>query len=205
MSAEAEKARMADSTQTYSGFATLKEALDAHAAWVRGEPEGKRANLRDADLRGANLRDANLRDADLRRANLSHHADLSHADLRRANLSGANLSGANLRGANLRGANLRDADLSGADLPPGYEWERYLAEVVPALLTAGGKTLGEVVTASWECHDWTNCPMAVAFGVQSLSEIPLLYRREAEFFVQCFDARLIPNPLLSKPAAVGRE
>ena len=174
MSAEAEKARMADSTQTYSGFATLKEALDAHAAWVRGEPEGKRANLRDADLR-------------------------------RANLSGANLSGANLRGANLRGANLRDADLSGADLPPGYEWERYLAEVVPALLTAGGKTLGEVVTASWECHDWTNCPMAVAFGVQSLSEIPLLYRREAEFFVQCFDARLIPNPLLSKPAAVGRE
>ena len=145
---------MSETTLPYSGFATLRECLDAHAAWLRGEPEGKRANLIHADL------------------------------------SGANLIGANLIGANLIGANL-----SGANLPPGYKWERYLAEVVPALLTAGGKTLEEVVGASWECHSWTNCPMAVAFGVQSLEDIPLLYRREAEFFVQVFDARLVPNPL----------
>ena len=165
---------MSETTLPYSGFATLRECLDAHAAWLRADPKGKRANLSDADLSGANLSGANLSGA---------------------NLSGADLSGADLSGADLSGANLSDADLSGADLPPGYKWERYLAEVVPALLTAGGKTLEEVVGASWECHSWTNCPMAVAFGVQSLEDIPLLYRREAEFFVQVFDARLVPNPL----------
>ena len=68
----------------------LKEILKKHLAWLRCEPDGCRANLRDADLCGANLRDADLR--------------------------GANLRGANLCGANLRGANLRDADLCGANL-----------------------------------------------------------------------------------------
>ena len=61
-----------------------------HAAWLRGEQEGERANLQDADLRGANLLGADLLGADLRRA------DLQDADL--------------------RGANLQDADLRGADL-----------------------------------------------------------------------------------------
>ena len=66
----------------------LKDILSKHLAWLRGEPEGKRA-----DLSGANL---------------------SGADLSGANLSGANLSGANLYGANLSGANLSGANLSGA-------------------------------------------------------------------------------------------
>ena len=67
----------------------LKEVLEAHLKWIRGESDGKRAGLSGADLSGANLSGANLS-----RANLSV-ADLSRADLSRADLSGANLSGAN--------------------------------------------------------------------------------------------------------------
>ena len=49
----------------------IKDILDKHAAWLRGEPEGVKADLSGADLSGA---------------------DLSGADLSGANLSGANLS-----------------------------------------------------------------------------------------------------------------
>ena len=98
----------------------LNKILDLHKKWLGNNPDGVRAELREADLRLANLgeadlRWANLRGADLRGANL-RGADLRGADLRWADLSGANLRGANLRGANLRGANLRGADLRGADL-----------------------------------------------------------------------------------------
>jgi Family of unknown function (DUF5758)/Pentapeptide repeats (8 copies) len=93
----------------------LKQILDIHAKWARGEAGGIRADLRSADLRGANLSGADLRSADLSGADLSY-ANLSYANLRGANLSGANLSYANLRGANLSYANLRGADLSYANL-----------------------------------------------------------------------------------------
>jgi hypothetical protein len=207
----------------YNGFDTLKEALDAHREWLTDSNKGKHANLRGADLSGANLSDADLSGANLSYANLSC-AKLRDAKLRDANLCGANLSGANLHGANLSGANLccadlisaylycanlsgadlsyanlSDADLhganlSGVNLPAGYKWEQYLAEVVPALCIAGGKTLEEVATG-WVCHDWTNCPMHIAFDAPNISAVPALYRREAEFFIQLFDAGLIPNPV----------
>src|ERR1051326_7305268 len=83
----------------------IKEVLTAHAAWLRGDANGIRA-----DLSGANLRRADLSGANLRRANLSR------ANLSGANLSGANLSEAYLSRANLSGANLSEAYLSRADL-----------------------------------------------------------------------------------------
>lgn len=49
----------------------IKDILDKHAAWLRGEPEGVKADLSGADLSGA---------------------DLSGAKLLRTYLSGANLS-----------------------------------------------------------------------------------------------------------------
>jgi hypothetical protein len=58
-----------------------QQTLDAHAAWLRGEPGGVRAALSGADLSGADLRGADLRDADLSGAYLSD-ADLSDAALR---------------------------------------------------------------------------------------------------------------------------
>ena len=68
----------------------ILDILDKHAAWLRGEPEGVKA-----DLPGANLSKANLSGANLSKANLSG-ANLSKANLSKANLSGANLSGADL-------------------------------------------------------------------------------------------------------------
>ena len=75
----------------------LNEVLKEHEKWLRTRfglnPEGSRANLRDADLHGADLRDA----------------DLCDAYLRGADLRGADLCDAYLRDAYLRGADLRDA------------------------------------------------------------------------------------------------
>ncbi len=94
--------------------------LADHAKYLRGESDGKRADLRSADLRSADLRSADLRSADLRSADLYgadlRSANLSSADLRSANLYGANLSSANLSSADLRSADLRSANLYGADL-----------------------------------------------------------------------------------------
>jgi uncharacterized protein YjbI with pentapeptide repeats len=161
----------------------LQAVLRLHLAWMRNEIDGVRANLRDAYLRAANLRYADLSDANLSRA------DLIGADLR-----GADLRGANLIAAKLSGANLSRADLSGANMPGGYTFEVYKSDVVPALLTAGGKSLADVVSNAWDCHKWTNCPMAYAFGVHEISEIPPLYRESAELFISLFDANLIPRP-----------
>ena len=106
----------------------IKDILDKHAAWLRGEPEGVKAdltgaNLTGADLTGADLTGANLSGANLSGANLSKAhltgahltgADLSKADLSEANLSKADLFGANLYEANLSWANLFGAGLAGA-------------------------------------------------------------------------------------------
>ena len=81
----------------------LKNILDKHLKWLRGEYGGKRADLFRADLFRADLSGANLSGANLFRANLSG-ANLFRADLSGANLSGADLSGADLSGANLSGA-----------------------------------------------------------------------------------------------------
>ena len=86
----------------------IKDILDKHAAWLRGEPEGVKADLTGANLTGADLTGANLTGADLSKANLSG-AHLSWAKLLRTNLSKANLSKANLSGANLSGADLSEA------------------------------------------------------------------------------------------------
>ena len=100
-----------------------KDQLDAHAAWVKGEPGGVRLSLSGANLPGANLSGADLSGANLSGADL-FGADLSGANLRGANLSGANLSGANLSHANLSGANLSRATGvvdAGTD-PRGYRF-----------------------------------------------------------------------------------
>ena len=98
----------------------LKEILEKHEKWLKGEEGGERANLAGAILRGADLENADLvgailREADLRGANL-RRAILRGADLAEADLRGADLREANLRRANLRGAILRYADLAETNL-----------------------------------------------------------------------------------------
>jgi hypothetical protein len=80
-------------------------------------------------------------------------------------------------------------------MPCGETWEQYREEVVPALLTYGGKTVAEVLaTGCWECHEWSNCPMHSALGIGSVDHAPLLIRPRVTEFVQYFDAGLIPKP-----------
>ena len=88
----------------------LKNVLELHAKWLRGEEGGKKADMSGWDLSYSDLRSANLRSADL------YSADLRSADLRSADLRSANLYSADLRSADLRSANLRSADLRSADL-----------------------------------------------------------------------------------------
>ncbi len=136
-------------------------------------------------------------------------ADLSTAILRGAIMRGAILSGADLRGADLseadlsaailRGADLSEANLSEAVLDTGETLDEYVKDVLPALLTAGGKPLADIANSQhWDCHDWTNCPMAAAFGVSTESAIPALYRPRARQFIQLFDAKLIPLEVVGK-------
>jgi len=93
----------------------IKDVLTKHAAHLRNEVGGERANLYGADLYEADLRWANLRGANLRGANLGG-ANLGEANLYGATLGEANLRGADLRGAYLGGANLGGADLGGANI-----------------------------------------------------------------------------------------
>jgi len=152
-----------------------------------------RANLTGANLAWANLTGANLTWANLDGANLTG-ANLAWANLYGANLTRANLDGANLYGANLDGANLDGANLDGATrLPTGETWQEYVEQVVPALLTAGGKSLEEC-KEHWECHTWSNCPMAWAFNCSGLEGVPILFRPRAAQFIQFFDAKLLPCP-----------
>lgn len=74
--------------------------LELHKMWLKGDANGKRADLRDFDLHGFDLRGANL----------------YKAILRGAILCGADLNGAILRGADLGYANLYKANLYKADL-----------------------------------------------------------------------------------------
>jgi len=109
-------------------------------------------------------------------------------------LDGANLNGANLKGANLYCANLNGAILSDKTIIETREtWKQYLAEVVPALLTAGGRELKQVLKPEhWNCHSWENCPMAVAFNTTGITGIPVLLRPRADQFIRYFDSGVIP-------------
>ena len=104
---------------------TLNEILKKHDLWLKDDPKGDRANLKDAHLEGANLRNANLECANLAGAHLKG-ANLIYANLRHAYLVGAHLENADLECVNLEGVDLEDADLRKADLSYSNLKEAYL-------------------------------------------------------------------------------
>jgi len=164
------------------------------------------AYLKGAYLKGAYLKGAYLEGAYLKGAYLEG-AYLEGAYLEGAYLDGAYLDGAYLKGAYLKGAYLEGAYLEGAIVAgcalgvPTFA--AYLSEVVPPLLRAGGLTLRAILDAgAWECNDWANCPMAVAFSVHSLDDIPALHRPRAQQFVSLFDAGLIPRSVVEDAIAL---
>lgn len=97
----------------------IKQVLEAHAKWVRGEEGGERAILTRVDLSGVDLTRAILRGAILRRAILTlailRGAILTNVDLTRAILTGADLSG-----ADLTNTILTNTILSGAGIQMAY-------------------------------------------------------------------------------------
>jgi hypothetical protein len=156
--------------------------------------------LANADLSSTNLKRALMTGADLCGSNL-YQTDFTEAGLQRVNLHYAHLDRTNLTNADLCNANIENAGLTnsiitmGCRLPSGHSWETYLTTIVPALLKAGGRTINEILDlGAWNCHDWANCPAAVAFGVNQLSRIPLLYQKMVQEFILFFDAGLIPEP-----------
>ena len=161
------------------------------------------ANMRSADMRHSDMRNANMRSADMR------HSDMRSADMRNADMRNADMRSADMRSADMRCADMRSADMSGAlmnramlnganmrsaVLTTGESWEKYLSVVVPALCQAGGQPLVAVADA-WNCHEWSNCPMRVAFGVRDEKDYPLLLQPRVAQFVQLFDAGLIKKPV----------
>ena len=195
-----------------------KDLVSLYGAYLKGAylkgANLKGANLEGANLEGANLKGAYLKGAYLYGANLEgaylngaylNGAYLKGAYLYGANLEGAYLYGANLEGANLKGANLKGANLKGANLKgdttieTGETWNQYLVEVLPALLTAGGRPISDVLMLQhWTCHSWENCPIAAAFQADGLSGVPMLLRPRAEQFIRFFDAKLIPLEVVGK-------
>jgi hypothetical protein len=65
---------------------------------------------------------------------------------------------------------------------------------------SGFATIREALDAH-AAYTWENCPIAFAFDAPTLNCVPALYRREAELFINLFDAKLIPNPCAPKEAA----
>ena len=156
----------------------LKEVIEKHGKWLRGEAGGERANLGSANLGSANLGSANLGSADLRYANLSS-ADLRYADLRYANLSSADLSSADLRYANLSSADLRYADLRYANLSSANLSSAKNIEAAIANEATTGFFLGCPESGTFE--GWKKCRYGVLVRVQ----IPAKAKRSSATSRKC--------------------
>lgn len=107
--------KQAAASQRSAKLRMLLRVIAAHHAWLKGAPDGERADLSRQNLAGLNLHDADFSNAELRDADFSG-CNLQRANLRRASLAGANLQDARLAKADLREADLSDADLRNADL-----------------------------------------------------------------------------------------
>lgn len=97
----------------------LREILDKHDKWLKGQNGGERADLSFADLSHIDLSGTNLTRVNLANAYLIH-TNLSGTDLTHANLSGAFLAHANLASADLTKTNLTSTDLTNANLADAY-------------------------------------------------------------------------------------
>ena len=106
----------------------LKEILNKHKAWLRGEDGGEQAYLSGAYLNGAHLSGADLTGADLSRA------DLRGAGLSRADLSGADLRGADLSGAYLCGAKNLFLPIACPDTGEFTAWKKCAGSTIVKLL-----------------------------------------------------------------------
>jgi hypothetical protein len=72
------------------------------------------------------------------------------------------------------------------------------------LLVAGGVSIEEVLqSGAWDCHDWSNCPLHVAHGVETVEELPRNLQPEGSRFLRLFDGGFLrrPDHLISNSSA----
>ena len=63
------------------------------------------------------------------------------------------------------------------------------------LLTAGGVSINRIVrSGAWDCHNWNNCPLHVAHGVNAVAELPEELQTEGARFLKLFDGGFLPRP-----------
>ena len=142
----------------------LKYVLELHKKWLKGEEDGK-----IADLSWESLSDV----------------DLSNSDLSYANLTGTNLIGANLRGANLIATNLTDANLTYADLTSTNLESANLTYVD---LTGADLTNAKLSYANLTCAKLTNAnltdvkynPITTSFALQCPEEGSFIGYKKAD-------------------------
>jgi len=82
-------------------------------------------------------------------------------------------------------------EISKINSPIARTVEKFIIGELGDLLSAGGRQSEALREDHWTCNSWDNCPMAAAFGVNSLNSIPALWKPKAEFFVSQYDNGLI--------------
>jgi hypothetical protein len=64
-----------------------------------------------------------------------------------------------------------------------------------SLLTAGGVPIRRILDAgAWDCHQWNNCPLHVAFGVDGVEQLPGHLQGEGRRFLALFDNKFLRRP-----------
>src|SRR5580698_3240712 len=74
--------------------------------------------------------------------------------------------------------------------------QKFVTDDLVPLLAAGGRLEEAMKPEHWACHKWQKCPMAAAFGVTRLENVPDKWKEKAEFFVRQFDCGLIRREMV---------
>jgi hypothetical protein len=119
----------------------LAAIFKSHAAYLKGETEGERADFSGQDLRGRDFSGQDLREADFSKADVREASfvgcklcdtDFSGSDARDANFSHADLTNANTSESNMMGADFTGAKVDYDNLNLGARRRHGVGDAAPA-------------------------------------------------------------------------
>lgn len=163
--------------------AELNKILELHKKWLNDEPDGKKANLRNADLSNADLHFANLRNADLR------FADLSNAKLRDADLCNARLSGAKLDGV-IYNATTAFFALQCPEEGGFIGWKKCCGGEIVKLLIPEGAKRSSATTRKCRCD---KAKVLEIWNRNGKSVLEACSKRDSEFVYRVGETVSVPN------------
>lgn len=185
----------------------IDSIVQKHSTWLRGRPDGERADFSGQDLAAYSFSGLDLSKADFRACDL-RGADFSNARLNGATFQWANLSGANLTAANCAGANFQEANLSGVSgIPPVREFleqfERnagglivYKAEGVEYAPPAPWSfSPGSILTETVNPDRWQLCGCGVSFATREHIAENYPGRRVWACFIEWLDVGDVVAPI----------